>query len=551
MVLAFKDLNSRAELFIKSISVLKNMKLVWLIIPLVLFSIVGMPDSFGQTVQWSVQFGSDSFEGGHAISVDPSGNVYVTGTTSGSLFATISGESDAFVAKYDTDGNQVWAKQFGSDLHDGSNNITINSSGNVYVTGTTSGSISGTNVGSDDAFVAKYDTDGNQMWAKQFGNNSLVEGIGVAADSSGNAYVTGYARGDLFDTNAGVVDAFVAKYDTDGNQVWAKQFGSEHRDIGFGITADSSGNVYVTGHTDGDLFGTNTGAYDVFVVRYNPDGIEKWAKQFGNNSLEEHGGITTDSLDNMYVTGIINDNPSSINIGSDDVFITKYAKNGIEKWAKQFGSSSFEGGNDIAADSSGNVYVTGITSGSLFSTIVGESDAFIIKYDTQIVASQPSLKHQIENTIPINNITCKNEDHILAERTNKKLACVYLNTAEKLDWKSIDPDVIILSQSVKESLLIRYQDMPEVVAFYAKYNDAQASVREDHISYVSGSDEGLKIRMNLFFNEDDTIIDKSLTCYYKRAFQFESPSEDVLYRLQSNECKQSTNGFDLSKIGEN
>ena len=600
-------MNSRAELFIKSISVLKNMRFVWLLIPLVLFSIVGMSDSFGQAAQWSVQFGSDSFEGGRSIdvdssgsvyvtgttsgslfgviagesdayvakydtdgnsvwakqfgsihrewgngvAVDSSGSVYVTGTTSGSLFGVIAGESDAYVAKYDTDGNSVWAKQFGSDLHDGSNNISVDSSGNVYVTGTTSSSISDINVGSDDAYVAKYDTDGNSVWAKQFGTDSLVEGISVDADHLGNAYVTGYTRGDLFDTNAGMVDAYVAKYDTDGNQVWAKQFGSDDRDIGFDITADSSGNAYVTGHTNGDLFGRNTGAYDVFVVKYNPEGVERWAKQFGTDSLEEHGGITTDSSGNVYVTGVINDNPSGNDIGSEDVFVTKYAKNGIEKWTKQFGSDSFEGGNDVAVDLSGNAYVTGTTRGSLFDTLVGEHDAFVIKYDTQMIIPPPSLKHQIENAIPIKDIACKNENHLLVERTNEKLACVHLNTAEKLDWKSTDSDVIILSQSVRESLLMRYQDMPEVGAFYAKYADAQASVRDDHVSYVSGSDDELKIRMKLFFDENYTIVDKSLACYYKKAFQFESSPEDVLYRLQSNECKQSTANFDLSKIGEN
>ena len=600
--------NTSTELFIKSITVLKNMRFVWLVIPFVLFSVVGMTDSFGQAAQWSVQFGSDSFEEGRSVALDSSGNVYVTGTTMGSLFDVIAGESDAFVVKYDTDGNKVWAKQFGSihrewgnsvaldssgnvyvtgttmgslfdviagesdayvvkydtdgnkvwakqfgsDLHDGSNDITIDSSGNVYVTGTTSGSISDINIGSDDAYVVKYDTDGNKVWAKQFGDDLLVEGIGITADSSGNVHVTGYAKGDLFGTNMGMVDAYVAKYDTDGTEVWAKQFGSDDRDIGFGIAADSSGNVHVTGHTNGDLFSRNTGAYDVFVVKYSPDGIEKWTKQFGNDSLEEHVGITTDSFDNVYVTGVINDNSSGNAIDSDDdVFVTKYAKNGIEKWTKQFGSDSFDGGNDIAVDSSGNVYVTGTTSGSLFDTLIGEYDAFVIKYDSQMITLQPSLKHQIESTIPIDDITCKNKDHLLVERTNEKLACVYLETAEKLDWKSTDSDVIILSQSVKELLLVRYQYMPEVVAFYTKYTDAQASVRDDHVSYVSGSDDELKIRMKLFFDENYTIIDKSLACYYKKAFQFESSPEDVLYRLQSNECKQSTANFDLSKIGEN
>ena len=430
----------------------------------------------------------------------------------------------------------MWTKQFGSDLHDGSNGVALDSSGNVYVTGTTSGSISDTNVGSDDAYIAKYDTDGNQVWTKQFGNDSLVEGIGIAVDPSGNAYVTDYTKGDLFGTNAGESDSYIAKYDTDGNQVWTKQFGSDLRDIGFGIAADSSGNAYVTGHTKGDLFGRNTGAYDVFIVKYNSDGIEKWTKQFGNDSLEEHGGIATDSFDNVYVTGVINDHPSGTYIGFDDVFITKYAKNGIEKWTKQFGISSFEGGNDIALDSSGNVYVTGTTSGSLFDTIIGEYDAFVIKYDTQMITSQPSLKHQIENAIPIDDITCKNEDHLLVERANEKLACVYLNTAEKLDWKSTDSDVVILGQSVKESLLIRYQDMPEVFAFYAKYNNTQVSVRDDHISYFAGSDDGSLMRMNIFFDKNQALDHMDLHCYFQKVHQFEISQEDIVNKLEKYDC---------------
>ena len=131
------------------------MKFVWLIIPLVLFSIVGMSDSFGQATQWSVQFGSDSFEGGRSIAVDSSGNVYVTGTTTGDLFATVAGESDAYVAKYDTDGNQVWAKQFGSIHREWGNGVAVDSSGNVYVTGTTMGDLFGTITGESDAYIAK------------------------------------------------------------------------------------------------------------------------------------------------------------------------------------------------------------------------------------------------------------------------------------------------------------------------------------------------------------------------------------------------------------
>ena len=113
----------------KPVTMFKNMRLVWaIIIPLILFSIVGMSDSFGQTVQWSSQFGSSLFDSGRSVAVDSSGNVYVTGTTSGNLFGTIAGESDVFIVKYDTGGNKVWAKQFGSDLREWGNDVAVDSS---------------------------------------------------------------------------------------------------------------------------------------------------------------------------------------------------------------------------------------------------------------------------------------------------------------------------------------------------------------------------------------------------------------------------------------
>ena len=113
-----------------------------------------------------------------------------------------------------------------------------------------------------------------------------------------------------------------------------------------------------------------------------------------------------------------------------------------------------------------------------------------------------------------------------------------MDTAEKLDWKSINSDIIILSQSVKESLLIRYQDIPEVVAFYAKYGEnTQVSVRDDHISYFAGNEDGFLIRMNLFFDKNHTLDHMDLRCYFQKVHQYEVSQEDIVSKLEKYDCE--------------
>lgn len=107
---------------------------------------------------------------------------------------------------------------------------------------------------------------------------------------------------------------------------------------------------------------------------------------------------------------------------------------------------------------------------------------------------------------------------------------------EKLDWKSINSDVIILSQSVKESLLIRYQDVPEVIAFYAKYNNAQVSIRDDHISYFAGNEDGFLMRMNVFFDKNHTLDHMDLHCYFQKVHQYEVSQEDIISKLEKYDC---------------
>ena len=128
---------------------------------------------------------------------------------------------------------------------------------------------------------------------------------GVATDSSGNVYVTGETYGGLDgNTSAGYNDLFVVKYNSSGTKEWTKQLGTSSTDLANGVATDSSGNVYVAGGTYGGLDGnTNTGASDLFVVKYNSSGTKQWTKQLGSSSLEYDYGVATDSSRNVYESG--------------------------------------------------------------------------------------------------------------------------------------------------------------------------------------------------------------------------------------------------------
>jgi hypothetical protein len=296
------------------------------------------------------------------------------------------GSFDAFVAKYDASGNQLWTTQFGSSGEDYALGISSDSSGNIYVTGGTTGSLpSYSNLGSFDAFVAKYDVRGNQLWVKQFGTSGEDSANGISTDSSGNIYVTGNTTGSLLGYgNLGSKDAFIAKYDASGNQLWVKQFGSSGEDSALGISTDSSGNVYVTGETAGSLPGySNLGSKDAFVAKYDASGNQLWVKQFGSSGEDSARGISTDSSGNIYVTGVTAGSlPGYSNLGSNDAFVTKYDASGNQLWVKQFGTSGDDNATGISTNSNGNVYVTGFTDGSLpGNSNLGSNDAFVVGFD--------------------------------------------------------------------------------------------------------------------------------------------------------------------------
>jgi|GEM_PF-1077339 len=329
----------------------------------------------GVVPQWIKSFGTTTYEGLNKSLVDSSGNTYMVGTTLGNLVGTNAGGYDIWLTKYDTNGNQLWLRQFGTSGNDAAN-LALDSSGNIYLTGSTLGNLGGTNAGGYDAWLSKYDNNGNQLWLRQFGTSGYDSANGLALDSSGNVYLTGNTTGNLGGTNAGSGDVWVGKYDTNGNQLWLKQFGSSLDDSAYFLTLGSNGNIYLAGSTTGNLGGSPG---NLWVGKYDINGNQQWLRQFGHDDLNK---LAIDSSGNAYLTGRTYYKVGGTRSSEYDIWLTKYDTNGGQQWVKQFGSSGDDQVNDLVLDRNGNVYLTGYTNGKLVVTNAGISDAWLTKYDT-------------------------------------------------------------------------------------------------------------------------------------------------------------------------
>ena len=247
-------------------------------------------------------------------------------------------------------------------------------------------------------------------WVQQFGGEFADGGFGIAADESGNSYVTGSFQldasfGSTTVTTMGINDAFVAKLDSSGNVLWVENFNStslESISFSFGIDSDEVGNTYTTGFFTGTVeFGdtslTSVGLSDVFVTKLDSNGNVIWAEQLEDTGLGLDFGlsISTDDLGNIYVTGIKDADPETdlSDISADPTsaegegFIAKLDSSGNLVWTENFDSTSFSLGRDVATDEVGNSYVLGNFSGDVnlgnqTLSSSGDTDIFVTKLDS-------------------------------------------------------------------------------------------------------------------------------------------------------------------------
>ncbi len=334
---------------------------------------------------WLKQIGTEKFEKIKAVLADSRRAVYVAGFTEGQLEEATQNQGEAFILKYSSLGDLIWGKQFG--MRSSVNALATDPLGNLLFCGTTRDSLDGgpqPQPGNFEVFVAKYDPQGNQLWLTQLRGAEMIYVESICVDTQGNAYIAGYSDGD-FDREADVVrsDGFIFKFNDAGQQLWSQKIGFEESDTLHAIACTRQGHLYV-----GGTIIKRTGPEpqdsqdDAFVAKYNAQGEQLWLQQLGTTDFESISSLDVDNEENVYVGGYTEGQLGSDQpLGGTDAFLAKYSAQGTQRWLHQFGTSANEGVQALAVDYKGAIYAAGYTYGQIGEdSAQGRRDAFLAKY---------------------------------------------------------------------------------------------------------------------------------------------------------------------------
>jgi len=335
--------------------------------------------------EWTQLLGSNSYDAAQALTTGRDGSIYVSGFTYGSPDGqTNSGSTDAFITKFDSNGRKGWTRVVGTSADDQVQGMTSAKDGAIYITGYTNGNLNGqTNGGGADAFITKFNPDGTQGWTKLLGTSSDDSAYAATTATDGSIYIAGYTNGNLNgQTNAGGADGFITKFNPDGTKGWTKLLGTSGDDYASSLTTGADGAIYAAGITFGGLNGqASIGSGDAFITKFNPNGDEQWTKLLGTNAYDAAYALTTGKDGSIYVSGGTYGSldGQTNNSGGLDAYVTKFNPDGTKQGTKLLGTSSWNSAKALTVGADGSIYVGGFTYDPLRpdGSIV---DAFVTKY---------------------------------------------------------------------------------------------------------------------------------------------------------------------------
>ncbi|MFN5237080.1 MAG: SBBP repeat-containing protein, partial [Bacteroidota bacterium] len=378
-------------------------------------------------MQWATYYGGTNLEIGYSVAVTDAGDVYLTGFTNstagiastGAYDVTYGGAGlrDAFLAKFNSSGARQWGTYYGGAGNDEGYSLGLASDGSVYLAGTTSSTAdiatTGTyNGGTSDAFLVKFTSAGTRTWGIYYGGAGADEYNGMSIDrvDNNNVYLSGCTNstsgiamgGSPWQpTLGGGTDAFVAKFDPTGTNMWGTYFGGTGDDCGFATAIDKAGDIYMVGRTASNtgISTTNAraGLEDGFIAKFVNTGNRTWGRYFGGPAKDEGYFVAVDGTNGVYVSGYTESstgiNSSGITgftaySGAGDAMAAKFDNTGTPVWSTYYGGTGADYGYGIAVDGKGDVYLAGQLASSITMTGGadntyggGGGDAFLSKVD--------------------------------------------------------------------------------------------------------------------------------------------------------------------------
>ena len=337
-----------------------NFSFFFLLIPIVVSAQV---TTFVQT------FGSPDIEQVGGLQVSSQDEVYIAGTFGDDMsidnsLLLINGLEDIFLIKKDANGQLIWSKKYGSNDRDKVTGVRLYNDTTLYFSGIFWDNISFDNfslsANGSAAFITKSDTSGHIIWAKAIDGNGLLKVNEGVVDAQGNYIFTGSFSGDLYFPNVtltaeGVEDGFLAKYDKDGNFLWANRFGFQQQTIATSVAADDLGSIFVAGQFNGRvIFGNDTlwasaNDFDIFLSRYDDNGSLQFGKRFGGIYDDTNPKIGIGSNGKIVMAGtfigLLNLDNQSIQTNNNvdaDIFLATFTQNATLLTVNQYGGINNE-----------------------------------------------------------------------------------------------------------------------------------------------------------------------------------------------------------------
>lgn len=463
---------------------------------------------------WGTYCGDAGIDETFACSTDGSSNVYVVGETSstnniattGAYQTTYSGNTDAFVAKFNSAGIRQWGTYMGgSSLDRGTACVVNNGSTEVYAVGFTMSSgfpITASAhqtvlTGGQDAFIAKFNGSGAIQWCTFYGGTGTEEGYACSLDNSSNIYLSGMttttvgtlvATAGAHQTSIGSsIDAFLVKFSSAGVRQWGTYYGGAGNDFGYACSSDVSGNIYMSGLTvsNGTAIAT-TGAHqtatgggnDAFLVKFNSAGVRQWGTFYGGANAEVGYACTAFSNNVVYLGGMAafstgtviattGAHQAAFSSGINDAFLVKFNDLGVRQWGTYYGGvGNVESINGACTNANGDIIVCGSSDGNGLSTPgshqishAGTGDAFIAKFNPAGVRQWCSY---------YGGVGVENGNSCCTNTTSMIFMCGETNSSASIATPGTHQPAMV--GTLRDGFLVRFADCPSLTVTIAGTN---------------------------------------------------------------------------------